>query len=51
MNEKNFSPFVESLRRLYRDHMIQDSFLENKLISFTVNVDDFNRRILFKVFT
>ena len=27
------------------------SFLENKLISFTVNVDDFNRRILFKVFT
>jgi hypothetical protein len=41
MNEKNFSPFVESLRRLYRDHMIQDSFLENKLADKRISMDEY----------
>jgi hypothetical protein len=41
MNEKNFSPFVESLRRLYRDHMIQDSFLENKLADKRISMNEY----------
>lgn len=41
MNEKNFSPFVESLRRLYRDHMIQDSFLEEKLADKRISMNEY----------
>lgn len=41
MNEKNFSPFVESLRRLYRDHMIRDSFLENKLADKRISMNEY----------
>lgn len=41
MNEKIFSPFVESLRRLYRDHMIQDSFLEEKLADKRISMNEY----------
>ena len=41
MNEKIFSPFVESLRRLYRDHIIQDSFLEKKLADKRISMNEY----------
>lgn len=39
--EKTFSEFVESLRRLYQNHMVQDKFLENKLAEKRISLDEY----------
>lgn len=39
--EKKFSEFVESLRRLYQNHMVQDKFLEKKLEEKRISLDEY----------
>lgn len=39
--EKKFSEFDESMRRLYRDHMVQDSYLEKLLSEKKVSLDEY----------
>ena len=39
--EKTYSAFIESLRRLYRDHKIHDLFLKKKLEENQVSSDEY----------
>lgn len=39
--EKNYSEFVESLRRLCKDHKVQYSFLKKKLEEGRISLDEY----------
>lgn len=39
--DKKFSEFVKSLRRLYQNQMVQDKFLEKKLEEQRISLDDY----------
>ena len=41
MSEKNFTEFVLSMRRLYKDNMVQDKFVERLLESKKITLDDY----------
>lgn len=39
--KKEFTEFVMSMRRLYKDHMVQDKFVEKLLEGKKITLDDY----------